>query len=144
MPVAFPPTCAQDCTHAERSLLLFLEEQSYKSYGRFIGRELVKADFEMLERWKTQDFIDYGPLVHVPGYWVTLSNDAWRVAGELRKWWARVFIEEEEKIHPERSIARAKEAMRLPKAAPESYDPRACAIQGCPGPADSCEHALRS
>ncbi len=81
----------------ERSLLLYLETCAVDQHGRMDARRLNADDFAILDRWKSEGFIEYGRVCSADHrknvavgagdgtLWARLSGPAWIIAHDERK-----------------------------------------------------------
>ena len=83
----------QDLTREEESLLLYLETCIVDQSGKMDSRKINDVDQMILDYWCGNDFVSVGRMpgswimmYNYPQYshWVTLSNDALRLAHECR------------------------------------------------------------
>jgi hypothetical protein len=74
-------------THDERSLLLYFETLAVDYSGKVDSRRMNEDDFRIAEIWDSEGFIEFGRIIfdHGGGYYCNLSEEAWKLAHEVRK-----------------------------------------------------------
>ena len=81
-----------DLTREQLSLLLFLECRATDHGGLVETPHMNESDIEQAAKWTADGFLAFGRLtsasirsLHGSTHWVTLSDEAWRLAHEERK-----------------------------------------------------------
>lgn len=74
----------------EASLLLYLGACAVNKSGRVNSDHMTDDDFQLAEKWAEHGFIRFGRIAarYCGGsgsHWVEFTDEAWKIAGELRK-----------------------------------------------------------
>lgn len=76
-----------------QSLLVYLETCAVNNGGLVIGARMNEDDFNLVEQWKNNGFIQFGriAMADIPtdtrtphDHWVVLSEKAWQMAHQFR------------------------------------------------------------
>lgn len=82
-----------ELTKLQKSLLIYLETCAVDTGGLVIGARMNKEDFQIVEIWKNEGFLNFGRIAmadiqkdtYTPhDHWVELSEKAWQMAHQLR------------------------------------------------------------
>lgn len=78
-------------TSAEKSLLLYLETCAVDQGGRLDQRRINDQDLKIMAEWQGDGFVETGRVASESitrsqgSFWVTLSDEAWKLAHRFRE-----------------------------------------------------------